>query len=58
MARALSHFAGAPTFAAMAHHHHGHHHAHHAHGHDRAARALRTAFLLNLAFVGVEMVGG
>ncbi len=58
MARALSHFAGAPTFAAMAHHHHGHHHAHHAHGHDQAARALRTAFLLNLAFVGVEVVGG
>lgn len=40
----------------------GHHHEHagHTHGHVHAssAKALRTAFLLNLVFTAVEVVGG
>lgn len=42
------------------HKHAGHHHHEHAHGHvsTAGAAALRTAFLINLAFTGVEVVGG
>lgn len=51
----------------MAHAHHhdhdGHEHAHHAghhHGHvdARSAAGLRLAFFINLAFTGVEVIGG
>ncbi|MBK9275260.1 MAG: cation transporter [Flavobacteriales bacterium] len=44
----------------MGHVHAGHtHHAHpHGHVHADGARALRTAFLINLAFTGVEVAGG
>lgn len=41
-------------------HGHGHGHAHgHAHAHAHGSgRNLRTAFLLNLSFTGIELVGG
>ncbi|MFT3884319.1 MAG: cation diffusion facilitator family transporter [Flavobacteriales bacterium] len=40
-------------------HHHGHAHGHeHDHAHRAGARNLRLAFLLNLAFTGVEFAGG
>jgi cobalt-zinc-cadmium efflux system protein len=43
-----------------AHDHAGHHHHEHPHGHvnDAGARALRTAFFINLAFTFVEVAGG
>ncbi len=42
------------------HAHHGHPHAGHHHGHVHAAsaKALRTAFFINLAFTLVEVFGG
>jgi cobalt-zinc-cadmium efflux system protein len=45
----------------MGHHHAGHHHhPEHNHGHVHAAgaRALRTAFFINLAFTLMELAGG
>jgi cobalt-zinc-cadmium efflux system protein len=44
----------------MSHHHaHGHPHGHaHGHANGASAKALGTAFLLNLAFTLVELVGG
>lgn len=37
---------------------HGHHHHHHHHGHGSASGRLTLAFILNLVFAVIELVGG
>lgn len=39
-------------------HHHHHHHHHRYHGDERAAKNIGFAFVLNLVFTVVELVGG
>lgn len=45
----------------MGHHHHGHDHDHHHHHHhhaDQGVRNIAIAFVLNLVFAIIELVGG